>query len=141
MSATISNPMRELVAPNYPQNPTCNERLLYGGAGVVVSTGMGALLGYVFTAIIPTIAIGPVGGALFAGTQHLIYEGVDYVMEKMGCNQQQNTILKIAKWAVSFFIPLGVAIAVTTAVGFPVTFTAVILFSAVLLTKNLFPPI
>jgi hypothetical protein len=91
---------------------SCGAQIFNSLYEIGLSTGAGALAGYVFG------IINPIGGAVFGASSALTSTIALAIADKLGMD---NTAFKIAAWVTTFIVSVGVGIFAATAAGFPLT--------------------
>jgi len=92
--------------------PTLGTQIIHGIYNVGVTTAAGAMAGYAFS------FINPIGGAIFGATTGLADTIANSLAERFAFN---STAVKIAVWAVSAVVSIGLGLLAVTAAGFPLT--------------------
>ncbi len=103
-------------------------QVLGGIFRVAGSAVIGGLAAYAFS------IINPVGGAIFGATSALTSIVADKIANQFSIN---HTAVKVAVWIVSAMASIGIGLAVTTAVGFPLTVVGAIGMTAAMLATSI----
>lgn len=85
--------------------------------GTALLSGAGAVAAAIFT------PIAPVGGAIFGGSYFLSSRLISFICDKANCCPD-NPVAKVATFVLSLIGGIAAAAAITTAIGFPMTFAA-----------------
>ena len=92
--------------------------------GALLSAGIGAAAATIFT------TVGPVGGAVFGASYYFASHAVNMICDQVNWSPD-DPMAQVAKCALATIAGIAAAAAITTLVGFPLTFgTAVVLSGA-----------
>jgi hypothetical protein len=76
-----------------------------------------------------SMAINPIGGLLFASAAYLTGK-LTNLLANMCCVDSENTAIKVGKYVLTFLASIGVAVALTTAIGIvPLSFASIVMLS------------